>query len=195
MLRHFGYNMVDMIVSGFAAGAQNGQQPYAGWDASWSELRQLDTSIWSFAFHGGPQGHLVFGSASCPYFYPCQRPGETVAAYRARVEADISAGTSQLRSELPNADTQMWAVPWNDLAQAPDEPQSGTQPSHWLNSYATHRFAVVFVNGVRPAADEHYRFEVHGTDPLRSFIAQLNSSLAKRAFADTSGNDMTAGSD
>lgn len=195
VLRHFGYNMVAMIVTGFATGAQNGQQPYAGFDASWTQLRELDPSIWSFAFHAGPQGHLTFASDACPYFYPCQRPGETGGAFQARVQADVNAGTSQLQSELPNADTQMWAVPWNDLAQAPDEQQSGTEPSRWLPRYVTQRFAVVFVDGNRPTANEHYRFEVHGTDSLHYFIAQLNASLAAGSFGDTSGSGGTSGGD
>lgn len=195
VLRHFGYTMVAMIVSGFATAAQNGQRSYAGWDASWTQLRQLDPAVWGFAFHAGPQGHLDYASSACPYFYPCQRPGETSGAYQARVQADINAGTGQLQSELPNADTQMWAVPWNDLAQAPDEQQSGTEPSRWLPGYVAHRFAAVFVDGNRPTANEHYRFEVHGTDSLRSFTAQLNSSLAAGYFADTSGQGGTPGSD
>jgi hypothetical protein len=195
VLRHFGYTMVAMIVSGFATGAQDGQQPYAGFDASWTQLRQLDPSIWSFAFHAGPQGHLDFTSQACTYYYPCQRSGETDAAYQARVQADIDTGVSQLESELPGADTQMWAVPFNDLAQAKDEQQSGTDPSTWLAGYAQQKFAVVFVDGLRPSANEHYRYEVHGTDSLRSFTTQLNAALAAGSFTDTSGNSGTAGSD
>jgi hypothetical protein len=195
VLRHFGYTMVAMIVSGFATGAENGQQPYAGFDASWTELRQLDPSIWSFAFHAGPQGHLDFTSQACTYFYPCQRSGETDAAYQARVRADVNTGVSQLQSELPGADTQMWAVPFNDLAQAKDEQQSGTDPSTWLPGYAQQEFAVVFVDGLRPSANEHYRYEVHGTDSLRNFTTQLNAALAAGSFTDTSGSTGTAGSD
>jgi Polysaccharide deacetylase len=195
VLRHFGYSMVAMIVSGFATGAQNGQQPYAGFDASWTQLRQLDPSIWSFAFHAGPQGHLESTSQACPYFYPCQRPGETDEAYQARVRADINTGVSQLQSELPGADTQMWAVPYNDLAQEADEPQSGTEPSTWLSGYAQQNFAVVFVDGLRSSANEHYRYEVHGTDSLRNFTTQLNTALAAGSFTDTSGTSGTAGSD
>jgi hypothetical protein len=195
VLRHFGYNMVAMIVTGFATGAQNGQQPYAGFDASWTQLRQLDPSIWSFAFHAGPQGHPDFASQACPYFYPCQRPGETDGGYQARVRADVNAGVSQLQSELPGADTQMWAVPFNDLAQAPNEQQSGTEPSTWLPGYANQKFAVVFVDGLRTSANEHYRYEVHGTDSLRNFTTQLNATLAAGSFTDRPGNSGTAGSD
>lgn len=109
-------------------------------------------------------------------------PGETVAAYHARVEADVNAGLSQLQDELPDANTQMWAVPWNDLAQAPNQEQSGPQTSKWLNSYATGKFAVVFVDGFRSVANEHYRLEAHGTDSLSSFAAQLRASLAEKGL-------------
>ena len=56
-------------------------------------------------------------------------------------------------------------------------------------------FAVVFVDGLRASANEHYRYEVHGTDSLRSFTTQLNATLAAGSFTDTSGNSGTARSD
>ena len=111
------------------------------------------------------------------------------------MRADVNAGVSQLQSELPGAATQMWAVPFNDLAQAPNEQQSGTGPSRWLPGYAKQRFAVVFVDGLRPSANEHYRYEVHGTDSLRDVTTQLNATLAAGSFTDTSGNSGTDGSD
>jgi hypothetical protein len=89
----------------------------------------------------------------------------------------------------------MWAVPWNDLAQTPGEQQSSTEPSRWLPGYVAQRFAVVFVDGNRPTANENYRFEVHGTDSLHDFIAQLNASLAAGSFSDTSGNGGTSSRD
>jgi hypothetical protein len=82
VLRHFGYNMVAVIVTGFATGAQNGQQPYAGFDASWTQLRQLDSSIWNFAFHAGAQGHLDFASQACPYYYRASAPARPTALIR-----------------------------------------------------------------------------------------------------------------
>ena len=195
VLRHFGYNMVAMIVSGFATGAQNGQWPYAGWDATWTQLRQLDPLIWTSAFLGGPQGHVNFASQACPYFFPCQRPGESASAYHARIEADIDAGTNQLQRELPNADTQMWAVPWNDLGQAPNQEHSGTEPPKWLASYAMRRFAVVLVDGLRAAGNQHYSYEVHGTQSLHDFTAQLKSSLAAGMFSDEAGDSGTSSED
>jgi len=138
---------------------------------------------------------LDFASQACPYFYPCQRPGESDAAYQARVKADITAGVSQLQSELPAAETQMWAVPWNDLAQAPSEPQSGAEPSAWLPLYAAQSFAVVFVDGRTAGHNQHYRYEVHGTQSLHSFTAQLNASLAAGDFGDQPADIGTTGED
>jgi hypothetical protein len=53
----------------------------------------------------------------------------------------------------------------------------------------------VFVDGNRPTANEHYRFEVHGKDSLHDFIAQLNASLAAGSFSDTPGNGGTSSRD
>jgi hypothetical protein len=82
VLRHFGYNMVALIVTGFATGAQNGQQPYAGFDASWTQLRQLDPSIWNFAFHAGPQGHLDFPVRLAPTFTRASAPARPTRPIR-----------------------------------------------------------------------------------------------------------------
>jgi hypothetical protein len=165
--------MVSMVVSGFAQGAQDKVQQYVGWDATWTQLRNLPRDVWDFAFHAGPQGHTTT-SATCTYFYPCQRPGETAAAYRARVEADIDAGIATEKSELGDrVNTQMWAVPFNDLAQAANQPQSGTEPVSWLQDYADRKFAVVFVDGLTSKENQHYRYEVRGTDSLAFFAEQI----------------------
>ena len=173
VLKHFGYTMVSMVVSGFAQGAQDKVRQYAGWDATWTQLRNLPSDVWDFAFHAGPLGHTT-NSATCAYFYPCQRPGESAAAYRARVEADIDAGIATEKSELGDrVNTQMWAVPFNDLAQAANQPQSGTEPVSWLQDYADRKFAVVFVDGLTSKENQHYRYEVRGTDSLAFFAEQI----------------------
>lgn len=178
VLQHFGYTMVSMVVSGFAQGAQDGATQYKGWDATWTQLNHLPSKTWEFAFHAGPQGHLLTaagtGANDCPYFYPCQHPGESASAYAARVEKDIDAGIAAEQQNLGSrVDTAMWAVPFNDLAQSPDQPQSGQAPQTWLNDYATKKFAVVFVDGYTSRANQHYRYEVHGTDSLAFFAAQI----------------------
>ena len=87
-LQHFGYTMVSMVASGFAQGAQDGQRQYKGWDATWTQLSNLPSGTWEFAFHAGPAGHVVASGTDCPYFYPCQRPAEAAAAYQARAAHD-----------------------------------------------------------------------------------------------------------
>jgi len=182
VLRHFGYNMVSMVVSGFASGAQQGVRPYGGWDASWTQLRTLNPAIWGIAFHAGAQGHLLFTGA-CQYFYPCQRASESAAVYQARVSADVLGGTALLKQEIPSADTEIWTVPWNDLAQTLNQPQSGAEPKLWLQRFAQSQFPVIFVDAfVSNAHGEHYRFEVHGNESLAHFIQQLTINAHGGAF-------------
>jgi Polysaccharide deacetylase len=172
VLQHFGYTMVSMVVSGFAQGAQDGLRANKGWDATWTQLSSLPSNTWEFAFHAGPHGHTLSDSG-CP-FYACQRAGESVAAYKARVASDIDAGVAAEERNLgARINSQMWAVPYNDLAQDPDQPQSGATPREWLNNYAASRFSVVFVDGFTSRANQHYRYEVHGTDSLADFAAQV----------------------
>jgi hypothetical protein len=176
VLRHFGFTMVSMVVSGFAQGAQDKAQKYQGWDATWTQLRNLPDDVWEFAFHAGSDGHVT-ADASCPYFYSCQRPGETAAAYQARVEADINAGIAAEKRELGDrVNSQMWAVPFNDLAQDDTQPQSGAEPARWLQGYADQKFTVVFVDGQTSRDDQHYRYEVHGTDNVAFFAGQVGRS-------------------
>jgi hypothetical protein len=173
VLRHFGFTMVSMVVSGFAQGAQDRERQYEGWDATWTQLRSLPSDVWEFAFHAGPEGHVT-QRGDCPYFYTCQRSGESDAAYQARVTADINAGIAAEQRELGDrVNTQMWAVPYNDLAQDNTEPQSGTDPAQWLQDYAEQKFAVVFVDGQTTRNNQHYRYEVHGTDSLAFFAEQI----------------------
>jgi hypothetical protein len=176
VLRHFGFTMVSMVVSGFAQGAQDKAQKYQGWDATWTQLRNLPDDVWEFAFHAGSDGHVT-ADASCPYFYSCQRPGESAAAYQARVEADINAGLAAEKRELGDrVNSQTWAVPFNDLAQDGTQPQSGAEPARWLQGYADRKFAVVFVDGQTSRDDQHYRYEVHGTDNVAFFAGQVRRS-------------------
>lgn len=177
VLRNFGFTMVSMVVSSFAQGAQDGVRQYKGWDATWAQLGNLPDGAWQFAFHAGPAGHLQTSGSDCSYFYPCQRPGESAAAYKARVARDIDAGLAAERARLGSRmNTGMWAVPFNDLAQDPDQPQSGSAPHTWLNDYAVRKFAVVFVDGETSRANQHYRYEVHGTDGMAFFAAQVERS-------------------
>lgn len=182
VLQHFGYNMVSMVVTGFASGSQANVRPYGHWDASWTQLHALNPAIWGFAFHAGAQGHLLFNRA-CPDFYPCQLAGESDAAYQARVSGDVINGKTLLKKEIPAADTQMWAVPWNDLAQTSNQPQSGPDPKVWLQKFAQSQFKVIFVDAfVSNPNGEHYRYEVHGTETMAYFTHELTLNTHGGAF-------------
>ncbi len=82
----------------------------------------------------------------------------------------LAAEQARLGSRM---NTAMWAVPFSDLAQEAGAPQSGKAPRTWLNDYAAGKFAVVFVDGRTSRANQHYRYEVHGTDTLTFFAAQV----------------------
>jgi hypothetical protein len=193
VLRHFSYTMVSMVVSGFAQGAQDGVRAYKGWDATWTQLSNLPSATWEFAFHAGPLGHTLSDSG-CSYYYACQRDGESAAAYKSRVAGDIEAGVSAEERNLGSRfNTQMWAVPFNDLAQDPDEPQSGATPREWLDNYASSRFPVVFVDGFTSRANQHYRYEVHGTDSLAYFAAQVQRPNVYTRFPNPATANAPAG--
>lgn len=192
VLQHFGYTMVSMVVSGFAQGAQDGDRQYEGWDATWTQLRNLPSGTWEFAFHAGPQGHTM-NAAGCP-FYACQRPGESVSAYETRVTQDIKAGLIAERRNLgARVNTEVWAVPYNDLAQEPDEPQSGLAPPKWLENYASRQFALVFVDGLTSRTGQHYRYEIHGTDSLSYFASQVQRVNVYTRFPNPATGSVRAG--
>ncbi|HEX4833435.1 MAG TPA: hypothetical protein VH478_20350 [Trebonia sp.] len=180
VLQHFGYTMVSMVVSGFAQGAQDGAKDNVGWDATWTQLTNLPARTWEFAFHAGPQGHVISTNPKykdCAYFYPCQRPGEPTAAYHARVTGDINTGLAAENDHLGDRfDDQMWAVPFNDLGQDPSQPTSGTANANWAAQMADKKFKVVFVDAQTTTENQHYRYEVHGKDTLGYFAQQVQRS-------------------
>jgi len=177
ILEHFGYTMVSFVVSGYAQGAQDGVPENEGWDATWTQLQNLPPGTWEFAFHAGPHGHEILANDSCPYFYVCPKHGK-FAAFKASVKADINAGIAAEQQQLGSrVNTQMWAVPFNDLAQPSGGPHSGgAKTGKWLQAYAAKKFAVVFVDGQVSQANQHYRYEVHGADTLAFFAQQVQES-------------------
>jgi hypothetical protein len=77
----------------------------------------------------------------------------------------------------------MWAVPWNDLAQTSNQPQSGPDPKVWLQGFAQSQFKVIFVDAfVSNPNGEHYRFEVHGTESMAYFTHELTVNTHGGAF-------------
>lgn len=187
VLRKYGFNVVTFIVSQFANGATANKEPYAGWDATWSQLLALPPAQWSFAFHAGARGHNVTfpDNRGCTYYYPCQLPTETAAVYQARVSGEITTGRKVEKAHLGSRlNTSMWAVPWNDLANQANMPTSGSDPSRWLAKWAASQFPVIFIqdpphNGY---LHERYRLEVHGTWSEASFQARLTGNVAHGFF-------------
>jgi hypothetical protein len=185
-LAKYGFNMVAFIVSQFADGATDRRHPYIGWDASWSELLALPAAQWSFAFHAGPQGHNVAfpDNPGCTYFYSCQLPTESAAAYQYRVSNEITVGRKvELQKLGSRLNDTMWAVPWNDLAQG-GHPESGADPAKWLAPWAATQFPIVFLqdpkrNGV---AHERYRLEVQGTWDEATFEGNVAHNTADGFF-------------
>ena len=188
VLRELGFNVVTFIVSQFASGATAGKQPYAGWNATWSQLMALPAAQWSFAFHAGARGHNVTfpDNGSCTYFYPCQLPSETDAVYQQRVSSEVNAGRAVEESQLgARLNTEMWAVPWNDLAVEKNQPTSGTDPKAWLAKWAATQFPVIFIQDPHRNGklNERYRLEVHGTWSEAAFESNFNNNIKDGFFS------------
>lgn len=210
VLKQDGFTATAFLVSGFAngasgncegaltvAGVQYNVQPGCGtdnknWDLTWAQLRALTPAVWSFALEAGPSGHFVqdYDGAGCQMFDACEIPGETAAAYEARVNTEISAGLHDLTTELPGRVTASgWVVPYSDLgyqrcAQDDCTPQPSTGPSGWLVHRASAQFTAVFVedafrNGV---AHERFRFDVNGKDTEQYFQKTLAAFTAAGDF-------------
>jgi peptidoglycan/xylan/chitin deacetylase (PgdA/CDA1 family) len=187
VLKDFGFNAVTFIVSQFADGAAAGKRPYAGWDMTWAQLRALPPDVWSFAFHAGSHGHSVTvpQNMGCTYYYPCQLPTETDAAYQGRVSGEITAGRLALRRELGSRlDTAMWAVPWNDIAQQANLPVSGKDPARWLATWAASQFQMIFIQDPAHNGYQHqrYRLEIHGTWTQGAFEANVLNNIRDGFF-------------
>jgi peptidoglycan/xylan/chitin deacetylase (PgdA/CDA1 family) len=186
LLQKHGFNMVMFVVTQFADGATAGKQPYAGWNFTWAQLKELPAAQWSYAFHAGAAGHNVAfpNNPGSTYYYPTQLPTETAAQYEQRVSGEISQGRAELTAKLGDrVNTSMWAVPWNDLAQ-PGKPTSGTDPARWLAPWAATQFPIVFLqdpkrNGVER---ERFRLEVQGTWSLATFRRDFLNDLGYGFF-------------
>ena len=184
ILQKYGFNAVAFIVTGFADGATAGVKPYAGWDATWAQLAALPPGVWSFGFHAGIDGHTARGARGCTLYYPCQLPTESAAQYETRVSGEITAGRRELAARLPGrVNDQLWAVPWDDLAQ-PGDPTSGATPARWLPAWAADQFPAVFLQDANRNGTQHerYRLEVHGDMTGTMFEHALTADTAAGEF-------------
>jgi hypothetical protein len=196
ILARDGFTAVAALVTGFADAAGGHCQARTGtlavqpgcpeanryWDATWTQLRDLDPHVWQFILEAGQSGHYVQDyDTGCRVFDTCMIPGETAGQYEARVAAELGGGLAVLARELPGQSVSAaWVVPYSDLGyrrcrQSDCTPQPSTGPRGWLVSYAASRFSAVFVedagrNGVR---HERFRFDVNGRDTLAYFRTAL----------------------
>jgi hypothetical protein len=203
------FTMTAFLVTGFADGASGHCEPDVrvagvsydvqpgcgrdneGWDLTWPQLRSLSPRVYSFALEAGPSGHFVQDyDAHCQMFDACKIPGETNAAYEARVHREIASGLAELRAQFGSrASTTAWVVPYSDLgyprcAQSDCTPQPYTGPPGWLTAYAASRFTAVFVedayrNGIR---HERFRDDINGWMTEQIFQERLREFVRDHDF-------------
>jgi Polysaccharide deacetylase len=204
VLQRYGFTATSMIVTGFADAASGqcaADQPgcpavNGGWDATWAQLAALPAGTWNFALEAGPSGHFVQDyDPACRVFLTCMKPGETVAAYQARVAAELTRGETELRDHLGGrASSDAWTVPYSDLGYNPGyaactsqgcTPQPSDGPAGWLASYAAARFTAVFVEDAdrNGTGHERFRLDVKGSMTLAQFTSEFTADLAAGSFS------------
>jgi hypothetical protein len=194
--------MAVAVITGFADGASGTCKEPAfepgcpasnkNWDATWTQLKALSTSVYSFITEAGTAGHFVQTyDPNCTAFYACLVPKETTAAYESRVAHDLSAGQAEIASTLGAAhfNSGLWVVPYSDdgypACSGPScTPQAYDGPSGWLPSWTASTFPVAFVedafrNGLQ---HERFRIDVQGWMTQTEFQSTLSQDLALGDF-------------
>jgi len=198
-----GFTMAVAVVTGFADGASDvcsepqyeTECPVAndnGWDATWAQLKDLSPSVYSFILESGTAGHFVQTyDPNCTVFYACELPGESAAAYEARVVNDLSSGTAEILANLGFRFTSgLWVVPYSDdgytaCTQVGCTPQPSDGPAGWLTSETASLFPVAFVedafrNGIQ---HERFRMDVQGWMTQTEFTTMLAGYVAAGDFS------------
>jgi hypothetical protein len=156
----------------------------AGGVGSWAQLQSLGSTPWTFSFSSGAAGGTSVASdpIACNIYYACAAPGETDAAYQARVSGEIGAGRSELDNTLwaQHVDDFMWQPPFGDVGLTG---QAYNGPSGWLPLWASWVFPVVFVPSGAAGNNEHNEMLVDGSTTVGSFGSTLTSSLSSGAFS------------
>ena len=202
LLAKYNFKAVMFVVTGFADNVTPGDTGLQ--NLTWAQLQSLAaTGRWEMAFHAGKFGHGdAFGqgekadgisyTSACPYFYSCLGIGETVAQFEAAVEAEVSAGVAELKSEIPSASSLAWAAPFNDAGQWTNLYDDPTVED-WLPGYFAAQFPIVFTQtspvefagasgtvGSLTGFGRHYRFEVHSNTAPNDFSAALTDPAFER---------------
>jgi hypothetical protein len=170
-----GYSAVDFV--------STQQADSGGSSATWVQLAALNPAAWQFSFASGASGGTLVASdpSTCNIYYACKAPGETDAAYEARVANEIGIGRLKL-------DNGLWMQTVNDFLWSPpfgDAGQSGATyngPAGWLPLWASDVFPVVFVSGKASGNNEHTVLDVTGTLSESSFESTLVADLADSLF-------------
>jgi hypothetical protein len=203
ILKADGFTMAVAVISGFADGASGvcSEPTYEpgcpsandhGWDATWAQLAALSPSVYNFIIEAGAAGHFVqtYDSA-CTAFYACEVPGETSAAYEARVESELSAGQAEVIAKLGASrfTNGLWVIPYSDDGYAACSlsscvPQTYDGPAGWLTMWTAEHFPVAFVqdafrNGTQ---NERFRIDVQGWMTQDEFETMLSSDIAVGDF-------------
>lgn len=208
ILYHYRYTVAADLDTGFNVAATTGYclprravaghawnvQPNCGgpntWNATWRQLEALSPQVYSYILEAGPSGHYQQAyDKNCWAYYACKMPGETTAAYKARVLADLHAGFTALAKYLPGrVTTQAWVVPYSDLGYrcrgTSCAYESYTGPRKWLIGYAQAHFEAVFVQDAVRAGVHHerFRYEIHNTTTLAQFGSLISKYLAAGDF-------------
>jgi hypothetical protein len=201
ILKADGFTMAVAVISGFADGASGicsapNYQPSCpsanenGWDATWTQLRALSPSVYSFILEAGAAGHFVQNyDPNCTAFYACKMPGETVAAYEQRVTFDLGAGQAEITARLgfSRFSAGLWVVPYSDdgygacgLLGCTPQPYDG--PSGWLPAATASSFPVAFVEDAFRNGLQHERFRI-----------DVQSWMSESEFESTLTQDLGAG--
>ena len=171
LLARDGFRAVMFVVTGFAT--------HDGYWLGWHALRSLRTSgRWEFAFHAGAHGHVKLHT-SCPYFYTCELPHETFAAYKSRVRHEVANGEATLTARTPGWSRVAWAAPFDAAGQFPAESNDPRIPA-WVSRFFARRFAVVFVEERKAGRHRRYRFQVTSRTSLAAFAAALSDPAFRR---------------
>jgi len=202
ILKADGFTMAVAVITGFADGASGTCKEPAfepgcpsankNWDATWSQLKALSSSVYSFITESGTAGHFVQTyDPNCTAFYACMLPNETTAAYESRVSLDLSAGQAEIVSKLGAArfNSGLWVVPYSDAGYKPCTdtgctPQQYDGPPGWLTSWTASTFPVAFVedafrNGLQ---HERFRIDVQGWMTQAEFQSMLSQDVATGDF-------------
>lgn len=205
LLKQNGFTAAAALVTGFADGAGGicrqpvfepgcpGDNMGGGWDATWTQLgSHARSGVYQFILESGTAGHFVQTyDPACTAFYACMLPGETEAAYEARVQSDLTSGQAEIISKLgaSHFTAGLWVVPYSDDGYAGCTstgctPQPYDAAAGWLPSWTASTFPVAFVedafrNGVQ---HERYRFDVKSWMSLSQFADALTSHLAAGDF-------------